>query len=91
MSWPDFLTPWDAGPAPAPPLQVLVLAALTETARTLRDQVSAAVFCAGCDGGRLCPDHKGNLELASQYEAAYMRIRGIGSDGAMLTLIGGLT
>lgn len=88
MSWTDSLTPWAAEPAPAPPLQILVLAALSQVKDTLRE---AAGHCADCERGQACADHEGSLELAGQYEAAYMRIRGIGSDGAMLTLTGGLT
>ena len=87
MSWPDFMTPWMAGPAPAPPLQILVLAAIAQVKDALREGPG---HCDDCEHAQLCADHQGNLELASQYEAAYMRIRGIGSDGAMLTLIGGL-
>jgi hypothetical protein len=49
-------------------------------------------FCADCGpGGRLCPDHAEDQAAAGVYEAAYMRVAGIGSDGGVLALTGGLT
>ena len=86
MSFPDFLTPWAGAPATAPPLQVLVLGALAEAFINRRNAIG---FCADCTP--MCPDHAQDLADAAAYEAAYMRIRGIGSDGAMLTILGGLT
>jgi hypothetical protein len=95
MNWPDVTWDWSGGtPAPCHELRVLVLAALAKNVLDLRDQVSRDVFCADCKPGRLCADHGDHAEdlaVARQMEAAYMRVRGIGSDGAMLELLGGLT
>jgi hypothetical protein len=87
VSWSELLP---SGPClpPAPPLRHLILGALAEAFVTRRNMIG---YCADCDPGRPCPDHAQDLDDADAYEAAYMRIRGIGSDGAMLTLTGGLT
>ena len=94
MSWSDVTWDWSSGnPVPRHELRVLVLAALAEGILSRRDQVSRDVFCADCKPGRLCADHachEGELAVASEMEAAYMRVRGIGSDGAMLEILGGL-
>lgn len=84
------MSPWqgESPPGPRPSLRELILGALAGTAIGLRE---CAGFCADCQPRRPCPDHAGDLALASAYEAAYMRLRGIGSDGAMLALTGGLT
>ncbi len=81
------MTPWAAGPVAALPLRELTLSALASAALALREGEG---FCGDCAPGRPCPDRRKDLSLAGAYEAAYMRIRGIGSDGAMLTLTGGL-
>jgi hypothetical protein len=90
MSWSDVTWDWPAGnPVPVPdhPLRVLVLAALAEGILTRRDRPGS---CADCGPGALCADHANDLAVAGQMEACYMRVRGIGSDGAMLELTGGL-
>jgi len=92
MSWSDMTWDWSGGqpvPEPVSRLRELVLGALAEGVLTRRDRVSRAVFCADC-GDEPCADHRGDLTVASEMEAAYMRVRGIGSDGAMLELLGGL-
>jgi hypothetical protein len=86
MSWSELL-PSGTGTPPALPLRHLILAALAEAAITRREGEG---FCGDCAPGRPCPDRRKDLSLATQYEAAYMRVRGIGSDGATLTLTGGL-
>jgi hypothetical protein len=74
---------------PAPPLRDIILGALAEAFLTRRAGMS---FCADCGpGGRLCPDHAEDQAAAGVYEAAYMRVAGIGSDGGVLALTGGLT
>lgn len=90
MSWPDLWTGWQGEPVPAPvqPLQVLVLAALAEAVLNRRDMPE---HCADCPDGGLCEAHAERLAIACQMEAAYMRVRGIGGDGAMLEILGGLT
>ena len=72
-------------------------------ALTLRETVLGAIAeavlarryghqdCADCRPGQDCADRAADLAIADAYEAAFMRILGIGSDGAMLTLTGGLT
>jgi hypothetical protein len=81
------LLPSGPGLPPALGIRELTLSALASAALTLREGPG---YCADCKPGRPCDDQRKSLDLASQYEAAYMRIRGIGSDGAMLTLTGGL-
>ena len=90
MSWPDLWTGWQGEPRPIPvqPLRVLVLGALAMAALSCRDMPA---HCADCPDGGLCDGHAKRLAIACQYEAAYMRVRGIGSDGAMLEILGGLT
>lgn len=90
MSWSDLMSAWHAEPAPAPgrPLRELVLGALAEAVLTRR---AGLAFCADCQPGALCPDHRDDLAAAREYEAAYMRVRRIGGDGALLELTGGLT
>lgn len=68
----------------------LVLGALAEAVLTRR---GAAAFCTHCyaNPSGLCLNHAEDLDIANAYEAAYMRVLGAGSDGAMLTLLGGLT
>src|SRR5262249_54569309 len=86
VSWTEL---WPSGP-PAPPglpLRDLILGALAEAFLTRRE---CAGRCADCTPRRLCADHAEDLEVAVAYEAAYMRVRGIGSDGAITALTGGL-
>jgi hypothetical protein len=84
------LLPTGPGLPPALGLRELTLSALASAILTLREGPG---YCADCQPGRPCADHADHwksLDLADRMEAAYMRIRGIGSDGAMLTLTGGL-
>jgi hypothetical protein len=86
VSWSELFTTGPGTP-PATGLRQAVLGALAEAFITRR---AAMGFCGDCRPGRLCPDHAEDQAAAGLYEAAYMRIRGIGSDGAMLELTGGL-
>jgi hypothetical protein len=89
VNWSDLMAEWQGDPAavPARPLRDLVLAALAEAVVTRR---AGPVFCADCHPAALCADHREDLARARDYEAAYMRVMGIGSDGAMLEILGGL-
>jgi hypothetical protein len=91
--WPDWAE-FRPPPPPAPartPLRDIVLAALAEAFLTRRDTVFRLTSCTGCAPGRLCADHAEDLAAARVYEAAYARIAGYGSDGALLHALGGLT
>ena len=89
MSWSDLLA-WQGEPVPAPvqPLRDLVLGALAEAVLVRR---VGAGYCGDCRPAALCEDHAEDLAVACQYEAAFMRVLGIGGDGAMLEILGGLT
>jgi hypothetical protein len=88
VSWAELL-PSGPGKPPALGLRERVLCALAEAYVTRRVAIGNCYDCTVL--GRMCADHAEDAALADAYEADYMRIRGIGSDGAMLTLIGGLT
>ena len=88
--WAEFRPPPPAAP-PRTPLRDIVLAALAEAFLTRRDTVFRLTSCTGCAPGRLCADHAEDLAAARVYEAAYARIAGYGSDGALLHALGGLT
>ena len=90
MSWSDLDAAWEGEPVPVTttPLRDLVLCALAEAIVTRR---AGPVFCEDCRPGVLCADHREDLAVAREYEAAYMRIGRVGSDGAALELLGGLT
>lgn len=64
------------------PLRELILGALAGTAVNLRAQIG---YCAGCEGGP-CPDHRDDLALAGEYDAAYMQVAAGGSEWATLAL-----
>ena len=94
MSWSDFMAHWNAEPAAATttPVRDLALGALAEAIVTRRVGLAfLAEECADCTPGRLCADHREDLAAAREYEAAYMRVARIGSDGAFLEMTGGLT
>lgn len=65
-----MMTPWAGQPA-ALPLRELILSALAEAFITRQ---SAIGFCADCDPGQLCEDHRLDRDLARQYDAAYMQV-----------------
>ena len=90
MSWSDAEAAWEGEPQPVTttPLRDRVLCALAEAIITRR---AGPVFCEDCKPAVLCADHREDLAVARDYEAAYMRIRRLGSDGATLELLGGLT
>lgn len=90
MSWSDLMHDWggEGAPVPARPLRELVLGALAEAVVTRR---AGPLFCADCRPGRFCADHAEDLARAREYEGAYMRVMRIGSDGAVLEILGGLT
>jgi hypothetical protein len=88
VSWPELL-PSGPGKPDGLGLRERVLCAIAEGIVTRRVAIGNCYDC--LRDGRMCADHAEDAALADAYEADYMRIRGIGSDGAMLTLIGGLT
>ncbi len=71
MSWPDMMTPWEAGPASPDPLRVKILGGLAYSALDLRERIAGD--CADC-GAELCPDHAEAAELADGFEDAYMQV-----------------
>ena len=71
MSWPDMMTPWDAGPAAPDPLRVNILGGLAYSALDLRERIAGD--CHDC-GPELCPDHAAAADLADQFENAYMQV-----------------
>jgi hypothetical protein len=87
VSWPELL-PSGPGKPPALTLRETVLGGLAEAVLTRRH---GHHDCNDCQPGQDCAGRTADLAIAAAYEAAFMRIRGIGSDGAMLTLTGGLT
>jgi hypothetical protein len=89
-SWSDLTRDWHGEPAPSLrcTLRELVLGAMAETILALRDGPG---HCRDCRPGSQCADHRDDLTRATAYEGAYMRIRRVGSDGAMLEILGGLT
>ena len=90
--WPDR-TEFRPPPPPAPalgPLRDIVLAALAEAFLTRRETVFRLTSCDGCRPGALCAGHAEDVAAARVYEAAYARIAGYGSDGALLAVLGGL-
>ena len=76
-------------PSAALPLRDLILGALAEAVLLRRYSTG---FCKDCERAAdgLCQEHRDDSALADDYEAAYMRVRGIGSDGAALALARGL-
>ena len=86
MSWSELGT---TGPGTPLGLSIreIVLGVLADHVLTLRE----AAGCADCKPGQVCDDHAEDAAFADAIEAAYMRLRGIGSDGAVLRLLGGLT
>jgi len=75
VSWPDMMTPWDAGPATPDPLRVQILGGLAYSALDLRERLAGAAAgdCADC-GDELCADHVDAALLADQWEHAYMQV-----------------
>ena len=71
MSWPDMMTPWDAGQAAPDPLRVQILGGLAYSALDLRERLAGD--CGDC-GEELCPDHAEAAALADGFEHAYMQV-----------------
>ena len=71
MSWPDMMTPWDAGHAAPDPLRVQILGGLAYSALDLRERLAGD--CADC-GPELCTDHTEAAALADGFEHAYMQV-----------------
>ena len=71
MSWPDMMTPWDAGPAAPDPLRVQILGGLAYSALDLRERLAGD--CADC-GPELCKEHADAAVLADGFEHAYMQV-----------------
>ena len=71
MSWPDMMTPWDAGPAAPDPLRVQILGGLAYSALDLRERLAGD--CRDC-GDKLCPEHADAAALADGFEHAYMQV-----------------
>jgi len=86
--WHEFTPP--PPQAALGPLRDIVLAALAEAFLTRRETVFRLTSCDGCRPGALCAGHAEDVAAARVYEAAYARIAGYGSDGALLAALGGL-
>jgi len=71
VSWPDMMTPWDAGQAAPDPLRVQILGGLAYSALDLRERLAG--HCADC-GPELCKDHAEAAALADGFEHAYMQV-----------------
>jgi hypothetical protein len=83
--WPEFIPP--PPPAGGRPLREVVLAAL---ALAWMACTESSGYCGDCSPGRLCPDHADALAGAAEFERAYARVAGYGTDGAVLHALGGL-
>jgi hypothetical protein len=75
VSWPDMMTPWDAGHAAPDPLRVQILGGLAYSVIDIRERLAGATAggCADC-GGELCAEHVGAALLADGFENAYMQV-----------------
>ena len=71
MSWSDLTEPW--APGDGDPLRIDILGGLAYAALSARPALHPDCRdCAG--GGRPCPDHAGDTDLADRFENAYMQV-----------------
>ena len=82
---PEFIPP--PPPAGGRPLREVVLAAL---ALAWLASAEPPGHCDDCARLGRCADHRQALAAAAEFERAYARVAGYGTDGAVLHALGGL-